>query len=265
MEKQANGKLIRQKVMDAIASGRVVMRPRWQFVLSAVLAITGSAILLLALLFLASFILFTLRHTGLVFVPVFGSRGWYELLISLPWVLVLLLLFFIAVLEILVRRYSFAYRQPLLYSAFGIMLVALIGGVLIDRTPLHAGLFRYVEEGQIPLAERFYHRFESQRFQNVHLGTVLELTDDGFKIHDSLGDDLHIVVTPQTRLPLGFDFAEGDTVLVFGERDDDTVAALGVREISDAAGSDARAVSPRHFRLPSPLPIPIPLPVPLPQ
>ena len=130
-------------VLKAIASGEVAMRPRWHFVLKTALVSTGGVIVLCAVLYLASFVIFVSRQTGGSFVPIFGSRGWYHFFISLPWVLILLSFIFVIILEILVRRYSFGYRQPLLFSVMGIVVIVVAGGGIVAQTSFHRGLFRY--------------------------------------------------------------------------------------------------------------------------
>ncbi len=224
--------------MEAIKAGRVKMRPKWHFVLKAVLAALGGILLLLAVLYLTSFILFILRQTGVLFVPVFGFGGWHIFFTSLPWLLIFLLMIFIIVLEILVRRYSFAYRRPLLYSAAGIALLAIIGGYIVAATPLHGKLFKNAERGNLPFAGRFYREYGLQRLQNVNLGIIIEITNEGFLIQNRRNDILRVIITPETRFPLGTDFAENDTVVVFGERDDGAVRALGVRKVGDEFGPE---------------------------
>src|SRR3989344_3614541 len=113
---------IKEEVIARIKRGETIMRPRWHFVLRAMLYALGVLIAALALVYLASFIMFVLRETGLLFVPSFGFRGVGVFLFSLPWFLILLSLVFVFVLEVLVRRYAFAYRKPLLYSVFGIVI-----------------------------------------------------------------------------------------------------------------------------------------------
>lgn len=209
------------------------MRPKWHFVFKAFLAAIGVIILLLALLYLASFILFILRQTGVLFVLVFGSPGWHAFFVSLPWLLIFLLFVFIVILEILVRRYSFAYRQPLLYSAIGIVIFVLIGGYIVAVTPLHGRLFMEAERNKLPFVGQFYREYGQQRFRDIHRGIITEIIQNGFVIKNRRGEMLTVMITRRTRLPLGADFSEGDLVIVFGNRDDDTVKAFGVQEVDE--------------------------------
>lgn len=236
---------MQKRVLEAIRAGQVKMRPKWHFILKAILAALGGALLLIAVLYLTSFILFISRQTGVLFMPIFGVKGWHVFFASLPWLLIVLLLVFILVLEILVKRYSFAYRRPLLYSAVGIVLFTIAGGYIIAATSLHGRLFKSAERGELPFAGRFYREYGLRQVQNVHLGTISEITDNGFLIKGRRNDALRIIISAQTRFPLGTDFVKDDTVVVFGERDGETVRALGVRKIDDEFDPEPDMRKPR--------------------
>ncbi|MDO8558670.1 MAG: hypothetical protein Q7S09_05860 [bacterium] len=249
---EENKKPIQEEVLAAIKSGLVHMRPRWHFALRAALGALGGVILFLALLYLISFIFFALRQTGAWFVPVFGFRALYAALRAIPWLLVLLSLGFIAVLEILVRRYAFAYRRPLLYSLAVISAVVIFGGVVVAETSVHHRLFRRSAENRFPVGSKFYRMYGTPRLQNIHEGTIAEITPEGFGLKTQRGESLRILVTPQTRFPLGTDFAEDDTVVVFGERQDGAVMAKGIRKIDDTFEHSRRPGPRMHFRVPLP-------------
>ena len=233
MDSEMNKKPIREKVLQAIRSGGVRMRPKWHFAVRAALMAAGAIILFLALLYLASFVLFVLRRTGVWFVPAFGPSGWYAFLRAIPWILVVVFLAFVATLEVLVRRYSFAYRRPLLISAFGIVLAVLLGGFILERMHFHGRFSGYAERNRLPFAGRLYREFGERRFRNVHAGTITALGEHGFTMENRGGEALTVVITPRTRLPFGMDFSAGDAVVVFGERDDHTVQAFGIRRVDD--------------------------------
>lgn len=237
---------IKKRILEVIGSGRIRMRPRWHFFLRAVLAALGGIIVLLAALYVTSLGIFVLRENGAWFVPVFGRRGWYEFFASLPWLLAILSLLFAVVLEILARRFSHAYRRPLIYSLIGIVVIVCIGGLLIAVTPLHGRFFRFAEQHRLPVAGHFYRLFASQHLANVHRGTVATLTQDGFTMQNRRGELLQIIVTPETRFPSGANFRQGDTAVIFGVRDDHTIHALGVRRLNDALRGNIPTSSPRQ-------------------
>ncbi len=233
---------LRDKVLGAIKSGQVKMRPKWHYVLKTALAITGGVLLSLALLYMVSFIFFALRANGVWFMPLFGLSGMRTFVMSLPWLLIGASLLFIIILEILVKRYAFAYRKPLLYSVLGILALAIIGGFALARAPFHRSLLRRAQEDRPPLTGPFYREFGMHRFHDIHPGAITLIIDDGFILHTPQGETFTVRLVPETRLPFGFNFAEGDEVVVFGEREDDIVEARGILEIND------EMMGPRLYR-----------------
>ncbi len=227
-----NNTSFKQEVLEAIKERHVAMRPRWQFILAGVLAVIGGILIALVLLYLVSFIIFVLRQTGVGFVPSFGARGWFAFFVSLPWLLILFATIFVVILEILVRRYAFAYRRPLLYSVCCILALVIVGGFFVASTPLHRKLFVSAEEQHLPFGAPFYRGFGDREFGNIFRGRVVATTTEGFVLQGRRGP-LMIIVTPQTQLPFDTEFLPGNIVVVFGDRSSSTIEAVGVRTIGE--------------------------------
>ena len=234
-------KTLRDSVLSAIESGKVTMRPRWQYVLKAALLIAGAVLTALTALFLISFAVFSLRKNGAWFAPTFGLRGVRELFLSLPWLIILLAVIFIVLLEVLVRRYQFAYRRPLLYTAVGVLLLAVVGGVVIGDTDFHEGLFEQARLHHPPLWGLLYENCCRPPSGWVTAGVIIQKTTVGFRLQTD-DETYDVLVTPQTSFPYGTIFSQGDRVVVVGERNDDTITAQGVRP----AGSGLAPRQPRQ-------------------
>ena len=227
-----NKKSLQERILGAVKNGEIQMRPRWHFILKAVLGIVGGSMIILALIYLVSFIIFGLQKSGILFIPSFGFKGLFIFMISLPWLLILLLGVFIFILEMLVRKYSFAYRQPLLYSALAIVCVVFVSGIIIAQTPLHGRISEFSIRHHIPMMEPAYDEIEKPVIPQVHRGEIIEFNPTGFVMKNPRTEMLMIIITPQTRLPFGSEFETGDMVVVLGPREGNIVHALGVREIS---------------------------------
>ena len=245
---------IKNQILNRIKSGKVEMKPRWHFILRTALLITGAVVVLLVTLYLTSLVLFVLRRTGVLFFPMFGSRGWFEFFVSLPWLLVLAALVFIVILEVLVGHYKFAYRRPLLYSAVGIILFVAAVAFLIDIARFHDRFSRFAEQNSLPLAGDFYHGFRFQRFRNVHRGKVKEIVNGGFVLQNSRGEILNVIEASSTRFPLGMDFSMGDNIVVFGPEESSTIKAYGIRRVDEDfdLDSSSTAMPPSLFFGPPP-------------
>lgn len=211
----------------------MVMRPRWHFVLKAVLGILGIIIMAMAALYLISFILFALREAGLLFIPGFGFHGVGVFLFSLPWILILVSLVFIVCLELLVKRYAFSYRKPLLYSVFGGLGLVVFGSALLFHFGFHEQVFKFVERQGMPVMDPFYRGYALPRGEGVHRGSISGFTEKGLTITTRRGDVLEVQIASETAFPYGLDLQIGDEIVVLGERASSTIEAVGIRRIDE--------------------------------
>jgi hypothetical protein len=224
---------IRDNILKSIEAGTVTMKPKWHFVLQAVLLVAGIVLAVLALLYLISFIIFILHQTGAWFVPGFGLSGVNEFLISFPWLIVLVAIIFIVLLEILVRRYSFGYQKPLLYTTVGILALVTVGGFVVAATPLHRSLFDSARLEHLPIGGGFYKQFGTPHRNNVAIGSITEIEDDtGYLIQDRRDMIFEIIYGNDTDFPDGQDFQVGDSIAVFGNRNANTIQAVGIKKVT---------------------------------
>jgi len=227
-------KSIEEVVLNKIKSGEVKMRPKIYFVLKTTLIALSVFVVILFVLYLVSFIVFTMRASGAWFLPGFGPLGARTFLFSLPWILILIAVILIVALEVFAKHFTFVYRRPIVYSMLIIIALVLLGGFIIERTSFHPDLFWRAREGHLPLMGRIYRDPNMMvEPQNVHHGVVSELTEEGFRLKKSNDEILNVVVSGETQFPFEKEIKEGDIVVVMGERNDDTVQAFGVRRIND--------------------------------
>lgn len=231
-----------ERIMQAIRSGEVRMRPRWYFVLRAILLAAAAGTLFLLLLYVVSFIIFALHEDGAWFAPAFGASGWPLFAAGLPWGLLVLSFALLILLAVLLTRYSFVYHRPLFHFFFAFILVVIIGGFLIAATSLQPGVFRFAA-AHVPFLGGLY-RYETAYPAGIHRGTVVSLDagSGSFVIVDD--DGATTTVAPATGVSF-FQVAPGDIVLVFGPKGNDgVIRAFGLHIIGIAApGSEPSATS----------------------
>ncbi|MDO8489862.1 MAG: hypothetical protein Q7S47_00425 [bacterium] len=227
-------KLLHSKVVDHIKTRRIHMRPKWHFVLKALLAGLGGILLFLVTLYLGSFVFFMMQQTGVWEAPYFGLRGVHLFLTSLPWILIAVLALFWIVLEMLVRRYSFAYRQPLLYSVLGIFLFVVLLSYSVAVSPFHRAVSQISD--RLPFAHQFYRDYGHPQFRNVHRGVIREVTQNGFILFTDRDEVLTVVVTPRTRMSRNLSFVVGDRLYVFGDVVGNHFEPFGIRKLDEQGG-----------------------------
>lgn len=218
----------KKELVNAIRSGTVAMRPKWHFILKGALFLIGILIALCVALYLVSFAVFAMHETGAWSAPFFGIHELIPFFRALPITLITLSLAFILLLEILVRRYSFAYRTPLLYSLLLILAAVVIVSVLI--APFHRRPFQAARAGKLPFGGQFYRRFGGGRARDIRHGTVESVTHNGFVLRDLENATSLVLITPETRIPTETHFTIGDILTVFGDENNDKIQARGIRK-----------------------------------
>ncbi|MBI5003834.1 hypothetical protein HZC00_01950 [Candidatus Kaiserbacteria bacterium] len=141
---------VRDRVMSTIKMGEARMRPRWHFVLISSIFAVVAFILVLLLVFAISLSIFLLRESGVWFATSFGVRGWFALVSSIPIFYIVFVLFFIVLLELVIRRYPLVYRWPLAGSFLFVAGFIVLGGALLAQTPLHQSLASYARTHTLP-------------------------------------------------------------------------------------------------------------------
>lgn len=233
MKKLSQKFSLASKVLAKIQSNKIKMRPKIHFILKTASVILGACIAGLFVLYLTSFIVFSLQTSGIWYLPGFGPRGLKTVLFLLPWILFIISAVLIIILEILIKRFSFAYCRPILYSIAGIIIFIIFGSLIIHKTHFHANLFHRAQEGRLPLVGQFYRGFNPMKHRNVHQGTITEIIDNGLIMQTFEDTSLTVTINSNTRLPVDKNFKAGDLIIVFGERDDSRVQAFGIRLIDD--------------------------------
>lgn len=220
---------LKTTILDKIHTGEVAMRPRWHFVLKGALLFLGVLILALWLVYLESFIVFTLSSSGVILIPAFGLNELLVFLFALPWLLIAATVVFVVVLEILVQQYSFGYRKPLVYTVLGILGVTAIGTVILVQTPVHDLAMQRARENRLPLIGPMYTGYGINPRENIHVGEVLEITNNGFRMNERARGVLVVVFDARTKTPPpGKEIKVGDYVMVLGTLRGDIVTAKGV-------------------------------------
>lgn len=231
---------LNKEILSRIKEGKVAMKSRGFFVLQTLLGVLGVFILSLCLIFLVSFILFGLRKSGVMLAPGFGPQGFLLFAMSLPWMLILVSVAFLGVLEILIRKYSFVYKKPILYSFAGIILATILVTLVLPSFAIHNSVFRaYRPErgarpGDMPTVGRFYRDFGMPRSPDLLRGVVVDFSTGTLILATEDGATSSVIFSDLTKIFPGTTIGTGDELLIFGPRSTSgIIQAFGVRGISD--------------------------------
>ena len=217
------------KILKIIEEKKIAMKPKWYFVLRAALAVTGVLGLLVATLFVTSFVVFTMMHNGIARIPLDSAFGWMLVARNAPWMLIVIAVIFMILLEILVRRYSFSYKRPLTYTATGIVLLCALGSFLLVKTPFHDGLMQEAREHRLRMGGPLYRAYPLQKISGMRSGVIEKFEEKNiYLLHDQ---ELELIfVTPYTRMPP--DLQVKDAVIILGnEKTKETFEAVQIKHM----------------------------------
>lgn len=219
--------------LDKIKKGEVKMRPKLYFVLKIFLWAIGIILVFIAGVYLTDLLFLVLHKSGLWFIPGFGPRGMMLFLRNFPWILLLITLIFIILLEILIRRFSVAYKRPLIYSILAVVVLVVLTGFFIQKSSFNRHIIQRAEEGRLPMTHHFYTHYGMQRPENIYSGIVVEINDNKFVIEQDNGNFINVEISQNTRLPQRFEIKEGDYVIIMGKLKGNIIKADGIRKISN--------------------------------
>lgn len=222
------------RVLDSIKSGDLKMRPKWIFATQTFLGIFAIVIILLTLLYLASFIIFFCKQTGIWVGPRYGVEGWYVFFRSLPWLLIVFLLVFIGLLEFLVRRYSFLYSRPILYSILAILVFIVLGGYIVAiATPFHSRMSMYTENHRLSPMGMMYRSYRQERVFGEYIGKIIEINRRSFVIDIGSNNLVRVGLNRNTRIPSDAVFSTNTMVVVIGDQVGNEIRAFGIKPIQE--------------------------------
>lgn len=223
-------KSVPANILKKIKSGQVKMLPRWHFVLKSFLLLFGILISALFALYCLSFIVFIL-DTEIGSLPIRGGRGAGIFFHLLPWLLLLLSGIFIFIIQKLVKKYGFSYKNPIIYTIIGVIILAFSGSVFISYTGFHKKLSQISQEQNIPVFNSLYEHYKFIQKEKLQSGSIKYMSTTHFKISTTDSQALlDVIITPETIFPFGRDFKKDDSILVFGDREDNSIEAIGIRK-----------------------------------
>ncbi len=205
-----------EQILGKIKSGEVTMHSRLYLVWRGILWGLALCLLIAAGVFTISFIIFSLRASGVADLPNFGSHGLREFFAFFPWLFVPAVLLFLWLMERFVLNYAFAYRLPVLYSALAIIILVVIGSLAVSASSLHSNLYRSARRQELPFASPLY-RFGMAHPDDFYVGEVTGIKDKTYKILTGENREINIDTTAQTHFFDPGPIKQGDFIEAVGE------------------------------------------------
>lgn len=224
-------KSLSERVLERIKSGEVSMKSKTYFVLKGAFIVLALAISTLFLLYIASFVIFSMRISGVWFAPAFGFQGLGVLISSLPWLLIAGALILLGMVEILVRYFSFGYRKPVVYTLIIALAFVSLGSLFFNKAGVHNYLFSHTEKKNTPVMRHLYKKYEVDQKGFLHRGAVTKLTENGFVLEKPGGNKFNVKVSSSTKTHCIDNISKGDALVVLGESKKDIIRSEAIKEI----------------------------------
>ena len=201
----------KENLMEKIKQGGLAIKPRWVLLLKTFLFLSVSIVLAVLSLFVFGAIVFLIFGFGIISFRDMITIG--MVIKALPWVLILIMIFFVFVTLNCLGRVVPLYRKSKSSILIILALVFVSIGVIVNNTEA----FKHIYESK-PLINNLMNReYRRGLFRFVKLGNVIEVKENGM-ILIQLEDGSIISTDKAERNGLGgkniFSFKKGDKVWV---------------------------------------------------
>jgi hypothetical protein len=143
-------------VLKKIETHELTMRPKIYFIFKMIALFVLTALVLVLSAYICSFILFTIRQSSSAALLGFGPRGFALFLQLFPWGLFILDIIFIFILGLLLKHFSFGYRNPVLYISLILLIIVISLATLIDYNRFDDFFLQQARDNHIPVIGSFY-------------------------------------------------------------------------------------------------------------
>lgn len=116
---------IKNEIMSKIEKGDIKMKSHWFCIAQKIGLQSGLALTVLILVFLLNAFFYYIKTNELLLSLHYGPSVWQKLLHSLPYDLILIIIFFLILLNFIIKKFDFSYKKPFILI-FAIVLVFVI-------------------------------------------------------------------------------------------------------------------------------------------
>jgi hypothetical protein len=245
MNSEEHPSTLRDTVLAKIQNNELHMRSRYFFILKIAGVLLLSLVVLTCTVLIGNLVFFSLRLNGHEALLGLGAQGITLFLAVFPWWLLVLDLFFIFLLERLLRQFRFGYRSPALYLFLLLIILAALGGAGIDRgTSFNDDLLHRADEGRLPAPLGAVYqgsRHMPPAGSGVYRGSIVEVASTTISIIDfDRPGRPRVVLIPQYGPAAHAQFTQGEVVLVVGNEVQGMIHAFDIHPI------DPDGIPPEH-------------------
>lgn len=231
---------IKNQILEKIKSGEVNMKPKYYFILKLVaLALTVFLTFILSTM-LVSYVIFSIKISGQVFLLGFGAKGFYHFFIALPWFILGIDVVLIFFLDWLLKSFKFGYNSSVMFL-FVVTLVSItVLASLINSTSFHKDMLIRAEGRGLPIAGGFYSDLRrSHKSQGLFRGEIMSIEGTStffIKYIDQnsvIDGSVAKIIVPNSIDIFSLGAVIGDTVFIAGDAVNGEIHAYGIRKLTN--------------------------------
>lgn len=210
-----NTQSIDQEILEKIEQQRLTMRSKRDLAVHHAWLIAVMVSCALCMVFLASFMLYALHRTGVLYLPLFGSRAFVYLLHPFSWFSGSLFFggpLLVIILGVLIGKKARLYRMPLMYIWLILGTSFLAVGALVFMSPLHGAL----QSRRLPVLGALYDAATGGTETHTATGIVRESSAEGFKLVTLSKKIIVVRLASSTIIETGYSVHDNDAVIVIG-------------------------------------------------
>lgn len=229
-----------QKIQKQINEGKITKKPKMFFVLNAILLSVGTVLLALTSIYLLSFIAFIERERSPITLLGVGKEGVYLFMSNFPWIFTTIALILIVVTSLLVRRFEFGYRTPIIILLGSLFIIVLTVFFTLEKFSVSPQIIDKTLNGPLKGIGDSYRQKDSKLRSGI-ITDILSTSPVTSFVLDSDKGVVVVTIDEYTKISPDVLIEIGNRVVVLGELDEISVKAKGI-------------VSPRSMPKPNNLP-----------
>ena len=219
---------IHNLILKKIESGAIQQKPKWHFVLMTLGVVFGVIALFLVLLYLVSFVAFFLREHLLFEALSFGPRTVFEIIYTLPFLLIILVTTVFLILHVLVRHFAFAYMKPVAATLGLGLLLTLFLFALVLIADKESKIARLGQTQKVPGIEAIHVQLKKRAPPLTLAGILLEVEGNVYKLRLKNGDEVTLMVSDRTRKDRQA-YKVGDELVLFLQKQESVFFVIAIR------------------------------------
>ncbi|MDD5221074.1 MAG: hypothetical protein PHV47_00455 [Candidatus Pacebacteria bacterium] len=227
---------IKENILADIKSGKEKMRSKYIFYLISVFWIISSVILLVSLMFLISFLIFSGQKSELNLLWQFGISGFINLILSLPWLIISGCILVFLLLHQLLRDKSILYKRPIIYTLLILLFFIIGSGTIMAKTSMHENIINLAQEKNFPEVSKIYQKYIYRKARGIYVGRISQVGEGEIVVRDNKGHKTTVNLNKESKNEL----KNNDTVIIFGKNQRGKVRAIKIKQIGNKLDKNER-------------------------